>query len=106
MLTIYETRSGALVPQKGKPRINEQAVWIDLLDPTPEEEKKVERALKLNVPTREEQQEIEASSRLYQESGAYFMTATILVQTVTPEPSKTQVLAVALMVISAVLPYL
>lgn len=91
VLTIFETRSGALVPQKGKPRINEQVVWIDLLDPTPEEEKKIERALKVNVPTREEQQEIEASSRLYQESGAYFMTATVLVQTVTPEPTKTQV---------------
>jgi magnesium transporter len=90
VLTIYETRSGALVPQKGKPRISDKAVWIDLINPTPEEEKKVERALKFNVPTREEQQEIEASSRLYQESGAYFMTATILVQTGTPEPMKTQ----------------
>ena len=46
MLTIYETRSGALVPQKGQPRINEQVVWIDLINPTPEEEKKIERALK------------------------------------------------------------
>lgn len=53
MLTIHETRSGALVPQKGQPRLTEQAIWIDLLNPTPEEEKKIERALKLNVPTRE-----------------------------------------------------
>jgi len=30
------------------------------------------------VPTREEQQEIEVSSRLYQENGAHFMTATAL----------------------------
>jgi magnesium transporter len=91
MLTIYETRSGALVPQKGQPRISEQAIWIDLLNPIPEEEKKIERALKLNVPTREEQQEIEVSSRLHQEKGAYFMTATILLGTDTPELSSTPV---------------
>ena len=91
MLTIYETQSGALLPQKGQPRISEQAVWIDLINPTPEEEKKIERALKLDVPTREEQQEIEVSSRLYQEKGAHFMTATVLVHTDTPEPTTTPV---------------
>jgi len=91
MLTIYETRSGTLVPQNGQPRITEQAIWIDLLNPTPKEEKKIERALKLDVPTREEQQEIEVSSRLYQEKGAYFMTATILMGTDTPELSSTPV---------------
>ena len=77
--------------QKGKPRITEGAVWIDLLNPTPEEEVKVERALKLDVPTREEQQEIEASSRLYQEDGAYFMTATLLYQPEQGEPRTTPV---------------
>ena len=72
MLTIYENRSGALERQKGKPRMTETAVWVDLLNPTPEEEKQIERALKLDVPTREEQQEIEVSSRLYQEGRRVF----------------------------------
>src|SRR3990170_5772224 len=91
MLTIYEAKSGALVPQKGNPRITEAAVWIDLLNPTQEEEGKIERALKLDVPTREEQQEIEASSRLYLENGAYFMTATLLYQPEQGEPRTTPV---------------
>ena len=39
----------------------------------------VERSLGLLLPTREEMAEIEASSRLYQEDGGTFMTATILV---------------------------
>jgi magnesium transporter len=91
MLTIYENRSGALERQKGNPRITEGALWIDLLNPTPEEEVKIERALKLDVPTREEQQEIEASSRLYQEDGAYFMTATLLYQPDQGEPRTTPV---------------
>ena len=91
MLTIYENRSGALERQKGKPRITEAAVWVDLLNPTPEEEKQIERALKLDVPTREEQQEIEVSSRLYQEDGAHFMTATVMYQPEEGEPRMTPV---------------
>ncbi|HKQ55499.1 MAG TPA: magnesium transporter CorA family protein [Methyloceanibacter sp.] len=89
MLTIYENRAGTLSRQKGKPRIGEEAVWIDLLNPTEDEEKKVERALKFDVPTREEQLEIEASSRLYQENGAYFMTATLLYTTDQGDPRTT-----------------
>ena len=91
MLTIYEARSGALEAHKNPRRITEQTVWIDLLNPKPAEETKVERALKIEVPTREEQREIEASSRLYQENGAYFMTATVLYQTETAEPVTTPI---------------
>lgn len=91
MLTIYEIRSGVLQRQKGQPRITEQAVWIDLLNPTPEEEEKMERALKLDVPTREEQKEIEVSSRLYQEDGNQFMTATVLYQAEETQPKTTPV---------------
>ncbi len=91
MLTIYEARADGLAPQTGQPRITEQAIWIDLLNPTQEEEKKIERALKLDVPTREEQQEIEVSSRLYQENGAHFMTATVLFQGDNPAPTTTTV---------------
>ena len=91
MLTTYEVRSGALEPRKNPRRILPEAVWIDLLNPKREEEAKIERALKLEVPTREEQREIEASSRLYQENGAYFMTATVLYQTETAEPATTPI---------------
>jgi magnesium transporter len=91
MLSIYEARAGGLAPQTGQPRITEQAIWIDLLNPTQEEEKKIERVLKLDVPTREEQQEIEVSSRLYQENGAHFMTATVLFQGDNPAPTTTTV---------------
>ena len=91
MLTTYEVRSGALEPHKNPRRITAQAIWLDLLNPKREEEVKVERALKLEVPTREEQREIEASSRLYQDNGAQFMTATVLFQTDTAEPVTTPV---------------
>ena len=52
--------------------------WIDLFQPTPEENRAVEHFLGATVPTREEAQEIEFSSRLYTEDGATFMTATVM----------------------------
>ncbi|MGZ3378472.1 MAG: magnesium transporter, partial [Phenylobacterium sp.] len=56
----------------------DDAVWLDLVSPTHEEEVAVERALSLDLPTREEMAEIEPSSRLYQRNGATFMTASLL----------------------------
>ncbi|MBP0464315.1 magnesium/cobalt transporter CorA [Roseomonas sp. PWR1] len=55
-----------------------RAVWIDLLNPTPAEERAVQDALGLEIPTREEMQEIESSSRLYREGDALFLTANFL----------------------------
>ncbi len=55
-----------------------RAVWIDLLNPTPAEERAVQDALSLEIPTREEMQEIESSSRLYREDDALFLTANFL----------------------------
>ncbi|TRW14607.1 magnesium transporter CorA family protein [Glacieibacterium frigidum] len=56
----------------------ENAVWIDMLEPTHEEEQFVERALGIMVPTRDEMVEIEPSSRLYRENGAIYATANVL----------------------------
>src|SRR3989337_1592676 len=55
------------------------ATWIDLEEPTREEEAVVERVLGLNVPTREEMKEIEPSSRLYQRDDALYMTLSVIV---------------------------
>jgi magnesium transporter len=53
-------------------------VWIDLCDPTEAEEDAVEAALGIDVPTREEMQEIEPTSRLYQVGDALFMIGSAL----------------------------
>ena len=60
-------------------RAPDDAVWIELIDPSRAEEMAVEQSLGLLLPSREEMAEIEASSRLYQEDGGTFMTATLLV---------------------------
>jgi magnesium transporter len=56
-------------------------VWVDLFNPSKEEEDTVESWLGVGIPTREEMEEIEISSRLYSENGAYIMTATLPAQT-------------------------
>ncbi|WP_206520313.1 magnesium transporter CorA family protein [Altererythrobacter sp. BO-6] len=50
-------------------------VWIDLVEPSDKEEAALEKQLGIGIPTRDEMQEIEISSRLYREDGAVFMTA-------------------------------
>src|SRR5437660_5069299 len=69
----------------------ENAVWIDLVKPTAEEDKAVERLAGIAVPTREDMQEIEISSRLYIENGARYMTATLMCQSDTDMPRTTAV---------------
>src|SRR5215813_7829649 len=69
----------------------EDAVWIDMVTPTVQEDKVVEKLLGIAVPTREEMQEIEVSSRLYVENGARYMTATLMCQSDTATPKTTAV---------------
>jgi magnesium transporter len=82
MLTTYDAADNVLIKRTGS-EISDRTVWVDLLNPTRDEDAVVERALSLAVPTREEMAEIEASSRLYQEGGAHYMTAVVLHQ---PDP--------------------
>jgi magnesium transporter len=69
----------------------ETAVWIDLVKPTAAEDKAVERLAGIAVPTREDMQEIEISSRLYIENGARYMTATLMCAADTENPRTTAV---------------
>jgi magnesium transporter len=67
------------------------AIWLDLVSPTVQEDKVVESLLGIAVPTREEMQEIEVSSRLYVENGARYMTATLMCHSDTMTPKTTPV---------------
>jgi len=80
MLTSYAIRDGRLVRSGADeaPAKPEESIWLDLLSPTPEEVAAVEAVLGVELPTHEEMQEIELSSRLYQEGETLFLTATVL----------------------------
>jgi len=62
------------------------AVWLDLLNPTPAELLRVETLIGAPLPTREQMAEIEESSRLRVANGVLSMTVTTLVWADTDEP--------------------
>jgi magnesium transporter len=79
MLRIYgPTCDGSLVETGRGGTIPVGATWIDLEEPTREEEKLVEQTLGVSIPTREDLVEIEPSSRLYERDGALYMTLSTL----------------------------
>jgi len=82
-LKRLEREAGAPLP--------EEAVWLDLLEPTVEEERLVEARLGIDIPTREEMGEIESSNRLYEEDGALYLTVTIVTKLDTDLPQNGQV---------------
>jgi magnesium transporter len=80
MLNAYGIAQNCLVehPLDVDDAVLAASVWLDLVEPSAEEEKRVEKALGIDIPTRGELEEIEASSRLYQEEDATFMTANLI----------------------------
>ncbi len=93
MMTFYRVgEPGVACPDlESCPILAKDSVWIDLFEPTQEEEKRVEAALGFEVPTREEMQKIETSSRLYREGETFFMTATVLNKADTSHPESSAV---------------
>lgn len=71
-ITAQHWRSEAIIP--------ENTVWIDMNNPSRQQELDVEQFLELEIPTREEMHAIEISERLYREGDASFLTATLLVK--------------------------
>ncbi len=67
------------------------AVWVDLLEPTEEDEALIERVLSLDVPTRDELKDIEPSSRLYTDGKAAYMTASLMVKAESDLPHLTDI---------------
>jgi magnesium transporter len=67
------------------------AAWVDLLDPTPEQDRELLARLGVDIPTREEMAEIESSSRAYEEGGVAYLTALVLCRSDTDHPGATPV---------------
>jgi len=61
----------------GEP-IPDEALWIDLLNPTAEEDHTVEKFIGASVPTDKDMMEIEESSRFYMEEGVQYLTTPVL----------------------------
>ena len=92
MINVFVKQAAGLKRLDPPPStLPDDCIWVDLIDPSAEEERMIEQALGIDVPTREEMKEIEASSRLYEEHGALFMTATVATKLDTDLPESAQV---------------
>lgn len=93
MLVAYIAQDGVLKSQVVGPQdaAPSDAVWLDLVSPVDDEDDRVEAAVGVEIPTREEMQEIEPSSRLYVQGGARYMTLSVLSGAMTDAPSVTPV---------------
>jgi magnesium transporter len=78
MLRVYGPGCEGEVIDASRKKIPLDATWIDLEEPTRDEELLVERCLQVAVPTPAEMAEIEPSSRLYARDGALYLTVSAL----------------------------
>jgi magnesium transporter len=92
MLAIFQQGRRALTQvDPAAVELPAETVWVDLLDPTTDEIAFVGRTLGIELPTRDEMREIEASARVYEEDEALFLTATMLVHVDRPPPDTTEI---------------
>ena len=91
MLRTYGPGCDGSVVDAKLEKISDAATWIDLEEPTPEEEELVERCIKVDVPTQAEMAEIEPSSRLYEQNGALYMTVSVLFGVEDGQPTSTPI---------------
>src|SRR5438270_10837096 len=61
-----------------------EATWIDLIEPSKEEEEAVEALLHVDIPTREEMRSIDESSQVYRDGETLVMTLRIISRSTTP----------------------
>ena len=91
MLRTYGPQCDGSLIEAAHHKIPDTATWIDLEEPTRDEEKLVERCIGLNVPTQDELAEIEPSSRLFERNGAIYMTLSVIRGIEDGEPSTTPI---------------
>src|SRR3954449_6771383 len=91
MLCTYGPDCDGSVLDPKLQRIPDEATWIDLEEPTNEEEDLVERCITVDVPTQDEMSEIEPSSRLYEQNGVLYMTVSVLFGVEESTPTSTPI---------------
>lgn len=88
MLHVYNRDGNTIRRQEGTDDLNSlsKAIWLDMIEPSREEETAIESIIGIEVPTPEDMREVESSSQVYREGDAIFMTVRIMNLTSSPSP--------------------
>lgn len=84
MLTIYRDDDGTIRTSHDE-HLPKGVIWIDLVDPAPDELSFVETRTGLKLPTKDELSKIEASSRVRIERGVLYLSMPVLAASDTPD---------------------
>ena len=90
MLNIFASKDDKLIEitfEDAADQTLRDVIWFDMLNPTVDEEKLVEKLTGIDIPTRDEIVEIEPSSTMYIEQDVAYTTATLVTQSDTDSPS-------------------
>jgi len=71
--------------------VPEGTLWIDIMNPTLEEERSIENQLKIAIPSKEEVWKNEVLNRFYNENGVSYMTAALITKADSPYPQTSAV---------------
>ena len=91
MLKVYSRKSPKLQVLELKDLDKAELLWLDLLNPSPEEKAAAEELLGITIPNQEEIMEIELSSRIYREGGVDFLTTPIITNSESLRPQSSPV---------------
>src|SRR5689334_20183830 len=93
MMTAYRSNGQPVPVSPATPlaTLGADIVWLDLNQPTRDEEAYDQRLANIEVPTRDDLRDIERSSRLHADANAVYLTASILCRADSPNPVLTDV---------------
>lgn len=94
MLTLYRATSAGLQladDAASGDALGGDIAWIDLNEPAAEESARVAKWLGVDLPSREDMQEIEVSSRIYEDDSALVMIFSTLINVDADHPAMTEV---------------
>ncbi|MDX1922372.1 MAG: magnesium transporter CorA family protein [Alphaproteobacteria bacterium] len=80
MIQYYSNQNGVVTVSETKSADTPNIFWYDIINPTKEDEAQIESLLGIDLPTREEMQELEVSARLYKDDQQLFAIASFPVE--------------------------
>lgn len=88
MLMVYTKQGDAIqcIEISGEQHLPEDAMWVDIVNPTPEESKSVVSQLGIHIPTQEEIWKNQVLNRFFRDNGFSYMTAAIITKINSPHP--------------------